>query len=87
MILELNPEQQKILELEIQSGRTQDEILDQVFAIIQAQHSMDDWFTENHEEIAAHIEEGYAQAQRGELLDPDEVRKMLQERRQNRKTA
>jgi predicted transcriptional regulator len=87
MIVELKPEHQKILEQEILSGRTQEEVLDQAFAIIQAQHDMDDWLIENREEIAAQIEEGYAQAERGELLDPDQVRQMLQERRQNRKTA
>jgi hypothetical protein len=87
MILELKPEQQKILEQAIQGGMTQEEVLDQAFAIIQAQHEMDGWFAENHDEIVAHIEQGYAEAQRGELLDPDEVRRMLQERRETRETA
>jgi diguanylate cyclase (GGDEF)-like protein len=39
---------------------------------------------ENHAETEAKIGEGYAAAQRGELLDPDEVRSRLSELKRNR---
>ena len=36
------------------------------------------------EAIAAHIAEGFAQAERGELIDPEEAIRILQERRAKR---
>jgi predicted transcriptional regulator len=37
-----------------------------------------------HEAIAAHIAEGFAQAERGELVDPKEAVRILRERRAQR---
>ena len=37
-----------------------------------------------YEAIAAHIAEGYAQAERGELIDPEEAVSILRERRAQR---
>jgi predicted transcriptional regulator len=87
MILELKPEQQEILEMAVQSGMSQEEVLDQAFAIIREQHEIDDWMLANRKEIAAQIEQGYAEAMRGELMTPEEVRRLLQQRRQDRQTA
>jgi predicted transcriptional regulator len=87
MILELKPEQQEILEMAVQSGMSQEEVLDQAFAIIREQHEIDDWMLANRKEIAAQIEQGYAEAMRGELMTPEEVRRILQQRRQDRQTA
>ena len=42
-------------------------------------HEQDVWLVQNRSEIAHKIEEGYAAAERGELLDPDEVRSKLNE--------
>jgi len=36
------------------------------------------------EAIAAHIAEGFAQAERGELIDPEDAVRILQERRAKR---
>jgi predicted transcriptional regulator len=36
------------------------------------------------EAIATHIAEGFAQAERGELIDPDEAIRILRERRAKR---
>jgi hypothetical protein len=58
MILELKPEQQEILEMAVQSGMSQEEVLDQAFAIIREQHEIDDWMLANRKEIAAQIEQG-----------------------------
>lgn len=87
MILELKPEQQEILEMATRSGMSQEEVLDQAFAIIREQHEMDAWMLANREEIAAHIEEGFAQAERGELIPDYEVKRILQERRRQRNIA
>jgi predicted transcriptional regulator len=41
----------------------------------------------DHVAIAAQIEEGFAQAQRGELLDAEQAVRMLQNRRAKRQIA
>ena len=40
-----------------------------------------DWLTANRSENQVKIEEGYAEAQRGELLDPSQVRAQLAARK------
>jgi predicted transcriptional regulator len=87
MILELNPEQEQILEMATKSGMSKEEVLDRAFAIIREQHEMDEWMLANREEVAAHIEEGYAQAERGELIDAEEVVRILHEDRARRQIA
>jgi len=87
MILELNPEQEQILEFATRSGMSQEEVLDQAFTIIRQQHEMDEWMLANGDEITAQIELGYAEALRGELMTPEEVKRVLHQRRQERKTA
>jgi predicted transcriptional regulator len=87
MILELKPEQQQILEMATRSGMSQEEVLDQAFAIIREQHEMDQWMRANREEIAAHIEEGFSQAERGELIDAEDVVRILREDRAQRQRA
>ncbi len=87
MIFELKPEQQEILELACATGRSPEEVLDQAFAIIREQHELDEWMTANREAVAAHIEEGFAQAERGELIPDYEVKRILQERHRQRAIA
>lgn len=41
------------------------------FEIIRAQLDLEDWMLEHRESIAAHIERGFTQAERGELIDGD----------------
>ena len=80
------PEQEEILEMATRSGRSREEVIDQAFAFLQEQNSIGAWL-ETDPEIAAHIEKGYLEAQRGELMTPDEVKTMLRQRRAARKTA
>jgi predicted transcriptional regulator len=87
MIIELKPEQEQILELATRSGMSREQVLDQAFAVIREQHEMDEWMLANREEIGAHIEEGFAQAERGELIPDYEVKRILQERRRQRDIA
>ena len=86
MILELKPEHEEILEAVVRSGRSREEVLDEVFAVIAAQNSSTDWI-EDDPEVAAHIERGYQEALRGELMTPEEVRAMHRESRAARKSA
>jgi predicted transcriptional regulator len=48
---------------------------------IQMLHEREDWLVRNRVEIAEQIEHGFAQAERGELIDGDEVFSLLRGRR------
>ncbi len=90
MQIELNAEQQRILERATKDGTSVEEVLDQAFAVIE--HELDsDWLSElppeELEAIEAHIEEGCAQADRGELYTPEEVKRMMAERKAQRQVA
>jgi predicted transcriptional regulator len=87
MILELNPEQQSLLKRAAESGMSPEDVLDQAFALIHEQYRDDDWLLTNREAIAARIDEGFEQAQRGELIDADDVVRILKDRRASRRIA
>lgn len=87
MILELKPEQQKILDRATRSGMSPEEVLDQAFAVIHQQYGNEDWMLADKEAIAAKIETGFVQAERGELIDAEQAIEMLRERRAKRRTA
>lgn len=83
MVIDLKPEQQRVIDLAVRSGAHQnpDEVVDQAFEIIREQLELEDWMLEQREGIAAHIEKGFAQAERGELIDGDAAIEMLRQRR------
>jgi predicted transcriptional regulator len=87
MALHLKPEQQQILDRAARSGMSPEEVLDQAFAIIHEQFRNGDWMLANKDAIAAQIEEGFGQAERGELVDADEAARILQDRRTKRRIA
>jgi predicted transcriptional regulator len=87
MILELKPEQQKVLERAALSGMNPEEVLDQAFAVIREQYGAEEWMLAEREGLAAHIAEGFAQAERGELVDAEEARRLLAQRRSERDKA
>lgn len=87
MILELKPEQQKVLDRAAKSGMSPEEVLDQAFAVIQDQFRNGDWMLADKEALAAQIEEGFSQAERGELVDGEQAASILQERRRKRQIA
>jgi hypothetical protein len=87
MILELKPEQQKLLDRAARSGMSPEEVLDQAFAVIGEQYRNEEWMLAGRDEIAAHIAEGFAQAERGELTDGEEAVRMLRARREARRIA
>ena len=55
MILELKPEQQKILDRAARSGMSPEEVLDQAFAVIHQQYGDGDWMLAGRDAIAAQI--------------------------------
>lgn len=87
MILELKPEQQRVLDRAALSGMSPEDVLDQAFAVIHEQYRNDDWLLADKEAIAAQIEEGFAQSERGELVDAEQALQMLQDRRAKRRIA
>jgi Arc/MetJ-type ribon-helix-helix transcriptional regulator len=86
MTIDLKPEQQRVIDLAVQSGAYQSpgEVLDQAFEIIREQLDLEDWMIENREAVAAHIEKGFLQAERGELIDGDAAVEMLRKRHAQR---
>jgi hypothetical protein len=86
MSIDLNHEQQRVIDLAVPSGayRNPGEVLDQAFEIIREQLDLEGWMVEQREAIAAHIETGFAQAERGEVIDGDAAIEMLRQRRAER---
>jgi Arc/MetJ-type ribon-helix-helix transcriptional regulator len=86
MAIDLKPEQQRVIDLAIGSGayKSPDEVIDQALEIIREQLALGDWMLEQREAISAHIAEGVAQAERGELIDGDAAIAMLRQRRAER---
>jgi predicted transcriptional regulator len=87
MLIELKPEQQKVLNRAVRSGMSQEEVLDQAFAVLQEQYRNEDWMLADKDAVAAQIEEGFAQAERGELVDAAQAVQILQARRAERRIA
>jgi Arc/MetJ-type ribon-helix-helix transcriptional regulator len=86
MTIELKPEHQRTIDLAIQSGayHDQDEVLDQAFEIIREQLHLEDWMSGNRQALASQVAAGFAQAERGELIDGEEAAKHLRHRRAER---
>jgi predicted transcriptional regulator len=87
MILEIKPEQQQILNRAAQSGMSPEEVIDQAFAVIHEQFQKADWMLADKDAIAAHVEEGFAQSERGELADADQAIQILRDGRSKRRIA
>lgn len=80
MEIRIRPELEAAIREDVQRGAytTMDEYVEQAVAML---HEQETWLALNRSRIAAQIEEGYAAAQRGELLEPDKVRANLEERK------
>ncbi len=86
MTIDLKPEQQRVIDLAVESGayRNPGEVIDQAFEIIREQLDLEDWMLGQREAVAAHSATGFAQAERGELIDGDAAVKVLRQRRAER---
>jgi predicted transcriptional regulator len=76
-----------VLDRAAKSGMNPEEVLDQAFAVILEQYRNEDWMLADREAIAAQIEEGFRQAERGELVDADQAIRTLQDHRAKRQIA
>ena len=81
MTIHLKPELEALIREDLERGSYQsaDEYVAQA---VQMLHAHEQWLAEDRADIAAKIEVGFAQAESGELFDPDEVRARLNERKQ-----
>ena len=82
MNLTLDAESEKRIQREIDLGhyRKPVEVIAHALNLLEAEQ---DWFQRNKEAISDHLEESYAQAQRGETYTPEEARAELATRRAN----
>ena len=81
MTISLKPELEALIQKDVERGPYQsaDEFVEQA---VQMLHGQEQWLADNHADFAAKVEEGYASAERGELLDPDQVRAQVNDRKQ-----
>jgi len=81
MTIHLKPELEALIQEDVERGPYQsaDEFVAQA---VQMLHEHEQWLADHRTEIAAKIEHGFAQAERGELIDSIEVRARLNKRKQ-----
>jgi putative addiction module CopG family antidote len=80
MKIELRPELEALIQQDVQRGlyKNVDEFVEHAVSLL---HEQESWLAEQGSEIRAKIEQGYASAQRGELIDSGEVRAKLDEKK------
>lgn len=85
MTIHLDDETQALVEKDVERGlyRSADEFVARAIHML---HEQEEWLAEHHGEIAAKIEQGYAQAEGGELVDGEEAFQQLRQRHDRRRT-
>jgi Arc/MetJ-type ribon-helix-helix transcriptional regulator len=80
MKIHLRPELEQLIKQDVQHGpyQTVDEFVERAVSPL---HKQEAWLAEHGSEMREKIEQGYASAQRGELIDSDQDRSRLDERK------
>jgi len=80
MKIHLRPELEQLIKQDVQRGpyQTVDEFVEHAVSLL---HEQETWLAEHGSEIREKIEQGYAAARRGELIDSDQVRSGMDERK------
>jgi Arc/MetJ-type ribon-helix-helix transcriptional regulator len=83
MEIRLRPEIEDLIKQDVQRGsyKTVDEFVECAVSML---HEQEVWLAQNRGEIRTKIDEGYAAAQRGELIDADAARSRLRGLKQAR---
>lgn len=83
MEIRLRPELEALIREDVERGpyQTVDEF---VVRAVEMLHEQETWLAEHRNEIETQIAQGYASAQRGELIDGDQVRARLSEHKRSR---
>jgi Arc/MetJ-type ribon-helix-helix transcriptional regulator len=78
MEIRLRPEIEDLIKQDVQRGcyKTVDEFVECAVSML---HEQEVWLAQNRAEIGTRISQGYAAAQRGELIDADAARSRLKE--------
>ena len=78
MTLRLSPEVEAIIQKHLEQGAfsSAEEVVERALEFLSAE---EDWLAENRDRTGAQIQEGWDQAQRGELTGIDEVRAEMQQ--------
>jgi len=78
MTVELKPEIEALIQKRLQSGAfsSAEEVIERALEFLSAE---EDWLVDNRDEIATQIQEGWDEAQRGELTDGQNVRAEMQQ--------
>lgn len=77
MQLTVPPDLETLINRRLSSGgyTNAEDVLRRALQVLDAEES---WTEEERSALAAHIEEGYLQAERGELIDGDQARREIQ---------
>ena len=80
MKIHLRPELEELIKQDVQRGPYQsvDEFVELAVSLL---HEQETWLADHGTELREKIEQGYATAQRGELIDSDRVRSIIQQRK------
>jgi antitoxin ParD1/3/4 len=80
MTIHLKPELEQLIQKDVERGpyETADEFVERAVEML---HAQEEWLSTNRTEISAKIDEGYASAQRGELIDSDQVRAQMERKK------
>ncbi len=80
MDIRLRPELEEMIKQDLRRGpyQTVNEFVEHAISLL---HEQETWLAEHGTSIRAKIEQGYAAAQRGELIESDQVRAKLDERK------
>ena len=78
MTVELTPALEALIQKRLQTGAfsSVDEVIERALVFLSVE---EDWLTDNREEIANQIQEGWDAAERGELTDGETVRAEMQQ--------
>jgi len=78
MTVELRPEIEALIQKRIQSGAfsSAEEVIEHALQFLSAE---EDWLPDNRDEITVRIQEGWDEAQRGELTNGEDVRTEMQQ--------
>jgi Arc/MetJ-type ribon-helix-helix transcriptional regulator len=77
MLLNVPPDLETLINKRL-SGGGYASVEDVLRSALQAQDAEEGWTDDEHEALASHVECGYLQAERGELIDGEEAQRQIQ---------
>ena len=82
MQLNVPPDLETLINKRLSSG-AYDNVEDVLRRALEAQDAEENWTNEERRALGDHIEEGYRQAERGELIDPMQARSEIGKMKEN----